>query len=130
MIFSDQHVVVLSRYNQEIGMGEWSDELDNLARANLGYVVVINSDPAEILADYRPKTITMVTAGGYKVETVRTVDPSGNNPVLCYRVTHPNGIVVPLNPWNPRHSPKIRTIEQLIEVLEREGEDFTTLEEI
>jgi len=47
-----------------------------------------------------------------------------------YRVTHPQGFEVPLNPWDPQHSPPIRTLEQLIEVLKREGEDFATLIEV
>jgi hypothetical protein len=123
MLFNDQHVMVFSPDNRELGMGEWSDELDDLARANHGYVVVINSDPAEILADYR--SLTMITAGGYKVQTVSTVDKG-----RLFKVTGPHGFEVTLNPYNPRHSPPIRTMDELIKVLEREGEDWTTLEEI
>lgn len=54
MLFNDQHVMVLSAHDDtEIDAGEWSDELDNIARVHHGYVVVINSDPPVIYADYR-----------------------------------------------------------------------------
>lgn len=53
MLFTDQHVIVLGADDSEIDMGIWSDELDDLARYHHGYVVVINSEPAEIVADYR-----------------------------------------------------------------------------
>jgi hypothetical protein len=122
MLFSDQHVMVLSADDRELGMGEWSDELDDLARANHGYAVVINSDPPVIYADYR--SLTMVTDGGYKVQTVSTVDKGQS-----FRVTGPHGFEVLLQPWKARHSLPIRTMDQLIEVLEREGEDYSTLKE-
>jgi hypothetical protein len=51
--------MVLSGDDHEIDAGEWSDELDNLARTYHGYVVRINSEPAEVIADYRPHKITV-----------------------------------------------------------------------
>lgn len=74
------------------------------------------------------KSITMVSSGGYRVQTVHTVEPDGSNDQY-FRVTGPYGFDIPLNPWDPRHSPEIRTIEQLTAVLAREGEDLATLEE-
>ena len=53
MLFNDQHVMVLDADDKELDAGEWSDELDDLARKHGGYVVVINSDPPVIYADYR-----------------------------------------------------------------------------
>lgn len=57
MIFSDHHVIVLGADGGELDIGEWSDELDNLAREHGGYVVVIDSEPAEVVADYRPAAL-------------------------------------------------------------------------
>lgn len=65
----------------------------------------------------------MRTAGGYLVQVVHT--DRGQH----YRVTRPNGLNVPLNPWDPQHSPEITTWEQLAEVLARVGEDPATLEQ-
>jgi hypothetical protein len=70
------------------------------------------------------KSITMITSGGFKVQTVSTEDRG-----QWFRVTRPTGQDVPLNPWAAELSPRIRTFEQLTEVLKREGEDFTTLTE-
>ena len=53
MLFTDQHVIVLGPDDSEIDVGIWSDELDDLARYHHGYAVVINSEPANIVADYR-----------------------------------------------------------------------------
>ncbi len=71
------------------------------------------------------KSVTMITAGGYKVQTVSTVDRG-----QWFRVTGPHGFEVTLNPYDPAHSPPIRTIDQLTEVLAREGEDLSTLKEV
>lgn len=71
-----------------------------------------------------PKPVIMVTAGGYKVQTVSTVDRG-----QYFLVTGPTGLEVPLDPWQPRNSPEIRTVGQLKEVLQRAGEDFATLHE-
>lgn len=53
MLFTDQHVIVLDADGGELDAGTWSDELDKLARDHHGYAVVINSEPAQIVADYR-----------------------------------------------------------------------------
>lgn len=53
MIFSDQDVMVISEQGDMRMAGVWSDELDDFARENHALVVVINSDPAVIYADYR-----------------------------------------------------------------------------
>lgn len=53
MLFNDQHVMLISEQGKELDAGIWSDELDDLARENHALVVVINSDPAVIYADYR-----------------------------------------------------------------------------
>lgn len=76
------------------------------------------------------KSITMQGSKGYRVETVVTVKPDGSDPQMYFRVTDPHGWDVPLNPWNPRHSKAITTLEELKFVIAREGEDYASLEEI
>lgn len=70
------------------------------------------------------KSVTMITAGGFKVQTVSTVDRGS-----WFRVTEPHGYSVKLCPWMD-HSPEIRTMDQLTMVLKREGEDIATLTEV
>lgn len=53
MIFSDQDVMVISEQGDIRMWGTWSDKLDDFARENHALVVVINSQPAVIHADYR-----------------------------------------------------------------------------
>jgi hypothetical protein len=97
--------------------------------------------PAELgdrlaVAPQAPAAVTMVTAGGFKVRTESTApvwDPRikvSVRPAQVFLVTDPSGVNVPLDPWNPQHSPEIRTLAQLKQVLRREGEDFATLREV
>lgn len=64
------------------------------------------------------------TAGGYTVEkiTVTTASRLGDLRSDSWRVTDPHGYDVPLDPWDPQHSPPIRTDGQLAAVLAREGQ--------
>lgn len=81
MIFSDQHVIVCDKDGTEIGGGIWSDELDALAMINAGYAVVVNSDPAMVLADYRGHYPRKLTPLSYHLDgeniTLRMTDDLG-----------------------------------------------------
>lgn len=52
MIFPDNYAVVIDCDGNEVDMGEWSDELSDLARSCYGYIVRLDSDPAEILENW------------------------------------------------------------------------------
>jgi hypothetical protein len=57
-VITDENTVFVMNADDEIQrMTQWSDTAEDEARSIGGYLVVVNSEPANVVADYRPVTL-------------------------------------------------------------------------